>query len=168
MVHIKCTWVSFLHPPIFPCWCEAIPGLQPRTDDQPYVCHAKIYTVLDFSPIVPWPLGVPARSSRWNCGLCLHLFLHLNQHLSHTSSPKEPLVGTQNISQKVKSEWMNVNLSRMHVVHRVSIHPITWDACYSSLEAKVPLFGLPPLFFYQSVDENQSSSSIWCQSSSTS
>jgi hypothetical protein len=51
------------------------------------------------------------------------------------------LVGTQNMSQKVKSEWMNVNLSCTHVVHRVSVHPITWDACCSSLKEKVPLFG---------------------------
>jgi hypothetical protein len=56
------------------------------------------------------------------------------------------------MSQKVKFEWMNVNLGFTHVVHRVSFHPITWDACCSSLEAKVPLFDLPPLYIRQSMD----------------
>jgi hypothetical protein len=56
------------------------------------------------------------------------------------------------MSQKVNYEWMNVNLSCKHVVHRVFFHPITWDACCSSLKEKVPLFDLPPLFVHQSVD----------------
>jgi hypothetical protein len=94
--------------------------------------------------------------------------LHSHRHLSHTSSPKEPLVGTQNMSQKVNSKWMNVKLGCTYVVHRVYVHPITWDACCSSLEAKVPLFGLPPLSIRRSVDGKQCSSSIWCPSSSTS
>jgi hypothetical protein len=51
--------------------------------------------------------------------------LHSHRHLSHISSPKEPLVGTQNMSQKVNSEWTNVKLGYKHDVHRVSIHPIT-------------------------------------------
>jgi hypothetical protein len=62
------------------------------------------------------------------------------------------LVGTQNMSQKVNSEWMNVKLSCTHDVHRVTIHPITWDDCCSRLKEKVPLFSLPPLSIRQSVD----------------
>ena len=77
-------------------------------------------------------------------------------------------VGTQNMSQKVNSEWMNVKFSCKHVVHRVSIHPITWDACCSSLKAKVPMFDLPPLSVHRSMDGKQCSSSIWCPSSSIS
>ena len=56
------------------------------------------------------------------------------------------------MSQKVNSEWMNVNLGCAHDVHRVYVHPIAWDVCCSSLEEKLPLFGLPPLFFRRSMD----------------
>ena len=86
--------------------------------------------------------------------------LHSHRHLSDTSSPKEPLVGTQNMSQKVNSEWMNVKLGYKHVVIRVSVHHITWDACYSSLKEKVPMFGLPPMSARRSVDGKKCSSSI--------
>jgi hypothetical protein len=56
------------------------------------------------------------------------------------------------MSQKVNSKWMNVKLGCMHDVHRVSIHPITWDACCCSLKEKVPFFGLPPLSVRRFVD----------------
>jgi hypothetical protein len=42
-----------------------------------------------------------------------------------------------------------------NVVHRVFFNPITWDACCSSLEEKVPLFSLQPL----------SSVGLWMESS---
>jgi hypothetical protein len=58
------------------------------------------------------------------------------------------------MSQKVNSEWMNVKFGCMHVVHRVFVHPINWDAFYSSLKEKVPLFSLPPLSIHWSVDGN--------------
>jgi hypothetical protein len=56
------------------------------------------------------------------------------------------------MSQKANIEWMNVRLSCKHAVHRVFVHPITWDAFYSSLEEKVPLFGLQPFSIRQSLD----------------
>jgi hypothetical protein len=56
------------------------------------------------------------------------------------------------MSQKVNSEWMNVKLGCKHVVHRVYVHPITWDAYCNNLKEKVPLFGLPPLSVRQSMD----------------
>jgi hypothetical protein len=71
------------------------------------------------------------------------------------------------MSQKEKTEWRKVRLSYKHVVHRVFVHPITWDARCSSLEEKVPLFGLPPMYVRQLVDGEQCSSSIWCSSFST-
>jgi len=45
------------------------------------------------------------------------------------------------MSQKKNTEWRNARLGCNYVVHRVSIHLITWDACCSSLEEKVLLFG---------------------------
>jgi hypothetical protein len=59
------------------------------------------------------------------------------------------------MSQKVNSEWMNAKLGCKHAIHRVFVHPITWDACCSSLKAKVPLFGLPPLSVRHSMDEKK-------------
>jgi hypothetical protein len=56
------------------------------------------------------------------------------------------------MSHQVKSEWKNVNLSYKHVVHRVYVHAITWDAFCISLKEKVPLFCLPPLYVRQFVD----------------
>jgi hypothetical protein len=73
------------------------------------------------------------------------------------------------MSQKVNTEWRNARLGCKHDVHRVYVHPITWDAFCSSLEEKVELLiGLQPLFFRQSVDEKKCSSSNWCPSFSTS
>jgi hypothetical protein len=59
------------------------------------------------------------------------------------------------MSQKVNSEWMNVNLGCKHVVHRVFVQSITWDSYCINLEAKVPLFDLPPLYARRSVDGKQ-------------
>jgi hypothetical protein len=68
------------------------------------------------------------------------------------------------MSRKVNIEWRNVRLSCKHVVHRVYIHPILWDAFCSSLEEKVPLFDYQPFFVRRSVDGKQCSSSTWCPS----
>jgi hypothetical protein len=56
------------------------------------------------------------------------------------------------MSQKENTEWRNVRLGCKHVVHRVYVHPILWDACCSSLESKLQMFGLKPLSIHQSVD----------------
>jgi hypothetical protein len=72
------------------------------------------------------------------------------------------------MSQKENIEWRNVMHGCKNVVHRVFFHPITWDACCSSLEEKVPLFSLQPLSARRSVDGKECSSSIWCPSFSTS
>jgi hypothetical protein len=55
-----------------------------------------------------------------------------------------------------------------HVVHRVFFHPITWNACCSSLEEKISVFGLETLSSRRSMDGKQCSSSIWCPSFSIS
>jgi hypothetical protein len=65
------------------------------------------------------------------------------------------------MSQKVNSEWMNIKLGCTHVVHRVSVDPIPWETCFSSLEEKIPLLGLTPLSLHRSMDGKQCSSSIW-------
>jgi hypothetical protein len=50
------------------------------------------------------------------------------------------------MSQKENTEWRNVRLSCKQDIHKVFVHPITWDACCNSLEEKVPLSSLQPLF----------------------
>jgi hypothetical protein len=56
------------------------------------------------------------------------------------------------MSEKANTEWRNVRLDCKHVVHRVYVHPITWDACCSSLEEKIPLFDLQALSIRRSAD----------------
>jgi hypothetical protein len=71
------------------------------------------------------------------------------------------------MSQKDNSEWRNIRIGCKHVVHKVYLHPVTWDALYNRLEEKVPLFDLQPLSIHRSVDGKKFSSSIWCPSFST-
>jgi hypothetical protein len=68
------------------------------------------------------------------------------------------------MSQTTNTEWRNVRLDCKHVEYRVSGHPTTWDACCSSLEANVLLFGQQPLSTRRSVDGKSYSSSTWCTS----
>jgi hypothetical protein len=56
------------------------------------------------------------------------------------------------MSQKENIEWRNVRLGCNHVLHRVFVHPITWDDSCGSLKEKLPLFGLQPLSVFQFVD----------------
>jgi hypothetical protein len=59
------------------------------------------------------------------------------------------------MSEKESIEWRNVMHGCKNVVHRVFFHPITWDACCSRFEEKVPLFSLQPLSSRRSVEGKQ-------------
>jgi hypothetical protein len=81
--------------------------------------------MIDSSPTVPDYLMYLQNPLNELAGSCPLFILHSHRHLSHTLSPKEPLVGTQNMSQNVNPEWMNVKLNYKNDVHKVYGHPIT-------------------------------------------
>jgi len=165
--HIRLVSSYFFLLSFYLWWCGATLYLWPEIGDQPSPCHVEPCIEFEFSPISLALLGESYESNEGTSVPCACHFAHLNLHLSWRPCLRDALENIQSMSQMVSTKWMNAQPYCMHVVHKETAHPTTWDAFHNSSRVNVSLCGWQPWFSHQYADQMLYSSSNWCPSFST-